>query len=43
MSKVYKHLTQEQKFKLEALLNAGVKETLIAAQLGIDRSTLCRE
>ncbi len=43
MSKVYKHLTQEQRYKLEALLKAGVKKTLIAAQLGIDRSTLYRE
>jgi len=43
MSKVYKHLAQEQRYKLEALLKAGVKKTLIAAQLGIDRSTLYRE
>lgn len=43
MSKVYKHLTQEQRYKLEALLKAGIKKTLIAVQLGIDRSTLYRE
>lgn len=43
MSKVYKHLTQEQRYKLEALLKAGIRKILIAAQLGIDRSTLYRE
>jgi transposase, IS30 family len=43
MSKVYHHLTQEQRYKLEALLKAGVKKTLITAQLGIDKSTLYRE
>jgi len=43
MSKVYHHLTQAQRYKLEALLKAGIKKTLIAAQLGIDRSTLYRE
>ena len=43
MSKVYHHLTQEQRYKLEALLKAGVKKKLIAAQLGIDKSTLYRE
>jgi len=43
MSKVYHHLTQAQRYKLEALLKAGVKKTLIAIQLGIDRSTLYRE
>ena len=43
MSKVYSHLTREQRYKLEALLKAGIKKTLIAFQLGIDRSTLYRE
>lgn len=43
MSKVYHHLTQEQRYKLEALLKAGLRKTLIASQLGIDRSTLYRE
>ncbi len=43
MSKVYKHLTQEQRYKLEALLKAGVNKSAITAQLGVDRSTLYRE
>lgn len=43
MSKVYKHLSQEQRYKLEALLKAGVNKSAIAVQLGVDRSTLYRE
>jgi IS30 family transposase len=43
MSKIYHHFTQEQRYKLEALLNAGIRKTLIAVQLGIDRSSLYRE
>ena len=43
MSKVYRHLTQEQRYKLEALVKAGLKKSQIAIQLGVDRSTIYRE
>lgn len=43
MSKVYSHLTQEQRYKLEALVKAGLKKSQIAIQLGVDRSTIYRE
>lgn len=43
MSKVYYHLTQEQRYKLEALMKAGLKKSKIATLLGVDRSTIYRE
>lgn len=43
MSKVYHHLTQEQRYKLEALVKAGLKKSQVATQLGVDRSTVYRE
>lgn len=43
MSKVYRHLTQEQRYKIEALVKAGLKKSQIAIQLGVDRSTIYRE
>lgn len=43
MSKVYRHLTQEQRYKLEALVKAGLKKSHIATQLGVDRVTVYRE
>jgi IS30 family transposase len=43
MSKVYHHLTQEQRYKLEALVKAGLKKPQVATQLGVDRSTVYRE
>jgi IS30 family transposase len=41
--KKYKQLTVEQRYQIEALLQAGFNQTKIAAQLGVDRSTICRE
>ena len=41
--KKYKQLTVEQRYQIEALLQAGFNQTKIAAQLGVYRSTICRE
>ena len=41
--KKYKQLTVEQRYQIEALLQAGFNQTKIAAQLGVHRSTICRE
>ncbi len=39
----YKHINQEQRIKIEALLNVGVKVSKIAEQLAVNRSTIYRE
>lgn len=41
--KKYKQLTLAQRYKIEALLQAGISQTKIADQLGVHRSTICRE
>jgi len=41
--KKYKQLTIEQRYQIEALLQAGFNQTKIAAQLGVHRSTIFRE
>lgn len=41
--KKYKQLTLEQRYQIEALLQAGFNQTKIASQLGFHRSTICRE
>lgn len=41
--KDYKHLGQEQRYQIEALLLAGKTQSFIAAQLGCNKSTICRE
>ena len=41
--KKYKQLTVEQRYQIEALLQAGLSQTLIANQLGVHRSTISRE
>ena len=41
--KSYAQLTQEQRYQIEALLQAGTPKTTIAAIVGIDRSTVYRE
>jgi IS30 family transposase len=41
--KNYKQLTTEQRYQIEALLQAGCTQTKIAGQLGVHRSTICRE
>jgi IS30 family transposase len=43
MTKVYKQLTLEQRYKIEALIHAGKNQTEIANSLGINKSTICRE
>jgi IS30 family transposase len=41
--KNYKHITVEQRIKIEALLKAGHKASFIAEQLNVDRSSIYRE
>lgn len=43
MTKIYKQLTQEQRYKIEAHSSAGGTQTEIAKILGVNRSTVCRE
>lgn len=43
MSKNYTHLSLVQRYQIEALVKAGMKQKLIAVQLGVDASTICRE
>src|SRR5690606_11576175 len=39
----YHHLSQAQRYQIEALLKAGLSFTAIAQQLGVHRSTISRE
>lgn len=39
----YHHLSQAQRYQIEALLQAGISRSAIAIQLGVDRSTIYRE
>lgn len=41
--KKYKQLTVEQRYQIEALLQAGLSQTDIGNQLGVHRSTISRE
>jgi IS30 family transposase len=41
--KKYKQLTVEQRYQIEALIQAGFNQTKIANQLGVHRSTIGRE
>lgn len=43
MSKNYTHLSQEQRYQIEALLKAGQNQKTIADLLGVSASTICRE
>ena len=43
MSKNYKHLCQEQRYQIEALLNAGHTQKSISISLGVHASTIHRE
>lgn len=43
MSKNYTHLSQEQRYQIEALLKAGHRQNLIAELIGVSPSTLSRE
>jgi IS30 family transposase len=42
-NKRYKHISQEQRYQISALLKAGLKISFIAEQLNLHRSTLYRE
>jgi transposase, IS30 family len=43
MTKVYKQLTLEQRYKIEALIGAGESQTKIAESIGVSKSTISRE
>lgn len=43
MSKNYTHLSLGQRYQIEALLEAGIKQKHIALQLGVSESTISRE
>src|SRR5690606_5268130 len=43
MSKNYKQLSLVQRYQIEALVKAGIKQCVIARQLGVDPSTVSRE
>lgn len=41
--KTYKHLTQKQRYKIDALFKANHTQSFIAQQLGVSKSTISRE
>lgn len=41
--KPYTHLTREQRYKIDALLQANHNQSFIAKQLGVNKSTIARE
>lgn len=43
MTKAYYQLTLEQRYKIEAYLNAGKTQTQIATLIGVNKSTISRE
>jgi IS30 family transposase len=43
MSKNYNQLSLEQRYQIEALVKAGLKQKTIAEQIGVSASTICRE
>ena len=43
MSKNYTQLSLEQRYQIEALIKAGIKQNMIADQLGVNASTISRE
>ena len=43
MTKKFNQLTLEQRYKIEALLEAGKTQTYIANIIGVNKSTICRE
>jgi IS30 family transposase len=43
MSKNYKQLSLEQRYKIEALLKAGLTQKLVATYIGVHPSTISRE
>lgn len=43
MSKNYNQLSLEQRYQIEALFEAGMKQKLIAEKINVHPSTVCRE
>ena len=43
MTKKYKQLSLEQRYKIEALLSTSITQSEIARLIGVNRSTICRE
>jgi IS30 family transposase len=43
MTKNYTHLSLIQRYQIEALVKAGMKQKMIAANIGVDPSTVSRE
>ena len=41
--KSYQQLTQDQRYQIYAFLKAGFSQSHIARELGVDKSTICRE
>ena len=39
----FKHLSLAQRYQIEVLLQTGFTQTEIANQIGVHRSTICRE
>lgn len=43
MSKNYTHLSLIQRYQIEAYIKVGMKQKMIAQELGVSPSTICRE
>ena len=43
MTKIYTQLSLIQRYQIEALIKAGMKQKMIAANIGVDASTVSRE
>ena len=43
MSKKYTQLSLVQRYQIEAFIKAGMKQKKVAAELGVDPSTISRE
>src|ERR1700759_39447 len=41
--KSYQQLTQDQRYQISAFLKAGFSQSDIAREIGVDKSTICRE
>lgn len=41
--KSYTQLTQEQRYQIHAFLKSGLNQSVIATELGVHKSTICRE
>jgi IS30 family transposase len=43
MTPKFNHLSQDQRYQIEALINAGRSQTYIADYLSVNKSTISRE